>query len=31
MRWAEETAHKLPGYRPVGEWRRDIAARMGIE
>ena len=31
MRWAEETARKLPGFRPVGEWRDDVAARMGLE
>jgi len=31
MRWAEETARRLPGFRPVGEWRREIAARMDLE
>jgi len=31
MRWAEDTARKLPGFRPVGEWRREIAARMALE
>ena len=31
MRWAEETARKLPGFQPVGEWRREVAVRMGGE
>lgn len=31
MRWAEETARALPGFRPIGEWRGEVAARMGIE
>ncbi|MCG6874416.1 MAG: VOC family protein [Betaproteobacteria bacterium] len=31
MRWAEETARSLPGFRPVREWRREVAARMGLE
>jgi catechol-2,3-dioxygenase len=31
MRWAEETARKLPGFRPVGEWQREMAGRMGLE
>jgi catechol-2,3-dioxygenase len=26
--WAESTARKLPGYRPVEEWRTEIAARL---
>ncbi len=31
MRQAEETVRKLPGFRPVGEWRREMAVRMGLE
>lgn len=31
MRWTEETARALPGFRPVGDWRREMAARMGLE
>jgi len=31
MRWAEETAHELPGFQPVGEWRHEVGARMGLE
>jgi catechol-2,3-dioxygenase len=31
MRWAEATVRKLPGFRPVGEWRREMNARMGLE
>ncbi len=30
MRWAEETARTLPGFRPVAEWERDMAKRMGM-
>jgi catechol-2,3-dioxygenase len=30
MRWTEETARKLPGFRPVAQWEREIAKRMGI-
>jgi catechol-2,3-dioxygenase len=30
MRWAEETARKLPGFRPVAEWEREMAKRMGV-
>ncbi len=30
MRWAEETARTLPGFRPVAEWEREMARRMGI-
>jgi catechol 2,3-dioxygenase-like lactoylglutathione lyase family enzyme len=26
--WAEATARKLPGYKPVEQWRTDIAARL---
>ena len=26
--WAEATARKLPGYRPVEEWRTELAARL---
>ena len=29
MRWAEETARKLPGFRPMGEWQGEMARRMG--
>jgi catechol 2,3-dioxygenase-like lactoylglutathione lyase family enzyme len=29
MRWAEETARKLPGFRPMGDWQGEIARRMG--
>jgi hypothetical protein len=28
-KWAEETARKLPGYKPVDEWRADLADRIG--
>lgn len=31
MRWAEETAKALPGFRPVGEWRREMEVRLGRE
>jgi catechol 2,3-dioxygenase-like lactoylglutathione lyase family enzyme len=27
--WAEREARKLPGFRPVEEWRREIKRRMG--
>ena len=27
-KWAEDTARRLPGYRPVEEWRADLAARI---
>ena len=30
MRWTEETASKLPGFRSVAEWERETAKRMGI-
>ena len=30
MRWAEETARKLPGFRPVAEWEREMAKKMGM-
>jgi catechol-2,3-dioxygenase len=26
--WAEATARELPGYRPVEEWRTELAARL---
>ncbi len=29
MRWAEDTARKLPGFCPVAEWEREIGKRMG--
>jgi catechol 2,3-dioxygenase-like lactoylglutathione lyase family enzyme len=29
-RWAEDTARGLPGFRPRGEWRREMAERMGL-
>lgn len=29
LRWAEETARKLPGFCPVGEWEHEMARRMG--
>jgi len=28
--WAEETARKLPGFRPRAAWRREMAERMGV-
>lgn len=28
-KWAEETARRLPGFKPRDEWRRDMAVRMG--
>lgn len=31
MQWAEATARKQPGFRPIGEWRREMGARMGLE
>ena len=31
MRRAEETARRLPGFRPVGEWQREMTARMGLD
>jgi catechol-2,3-dioxygenase len=31
MRWAEDTARKLPGFRPVDEWQREMAGRLGLE
>jgi catechol-2,3-dioxygenase len=27
--WAENTARELPGYRPVEEWRAEMADRIG--
>jgi catechol-2,3-dioxygenase len=30
MRWAEETARKLPGFRPVADWEREMAKKMGM-
>jgi hypothetical protein len=30
MRWAEETARKLPGFKPAAEWEREMAKRMGV-
>lgn len=27
-RWAEESARRLPGFRPAEEWRREFAARL---
>jgi catechol 2,3-dioxygenase-like lactoylglutathione lyase family enzyme len=30
MRWAEDTARKLPGFRPVAEWEREMAKKMGM-
>ncbi|HTO50794.1 MAG TPA: VOC family protein [Burkholderiales bacterium] len=29
MRWAEETARRLPGFRPMREWQDEMARRMG--
>ena len=29
MRWAEETARRLPGFRPMREWQGEMARRMG--
>ncbi|MGH8667882.1 MAG: VOC family protein [Burkholderiales bacterium] len=26
--WAEATARELPGYKPVEQWRTDLAARL---
>jgi catechol-2,3-dioxygenase len=26
--WVEKTARSLPGFRPVEEWREEVAARM---
>lgn len=28
MRWVEDTARKLPGFRPVAEWEREMAKKM---
>lgn len=30
MRWAEETARKLPGFRPAADWEREMAQRLGV-
>lgn len=30
MAWAERQARTLDGFRPRSEWRREMAARMGI-
>jgi catechol 2,3-dioxygenase-like lactoylglutathione lyase family enzyme len=30
MRWAEKTARSLPGFKPVADWQRDMARRMGL-
>ena len=30
MRWAEESARKLPGFQPVAEWEREMTTRMGL-
>lgn len=27
-KWAEDNARKLPGFRPVEEWRADLAKRL---
>ena len=27
-KWAEEHARKLPGFRPVEEWRADLEKRL---
>ena len=28
-RWAEETARRLPGYKPVEQWRTELARKLG--
>lgn len=28
--WAEAEARRLPGFRPVDEWRKEVAARMHV-
>jgi len=30
LAWAENHARSLPGFRPRSEWRREMAARMGL-
>ena len=30
MRWAEDSARRLPGFRPVAEWEREMAKKMGM-
>jgi catechol 2,3-dioxygenase-like lactoylglutathione lyase family enzyme len=27
-KWAEKTARELPGYKPVDEWRKELASRL---
>jgi catechol 2,3-dioxygenase-like lactoylglutathione lyase family enzyme len=31
MRWAEQHARKLPGFKPREEWRIEMAKRMGVK
>lgn len=26
--WAEQTARGLPGFRPVGDWRKDLSGKL---
>ena len=28
-RWAEETARRLPGYKPVEQWQTELARKLG--
>ena len=28
-RWAEETARRLPGYKPVEQWRTELSRKLG--
>jgi catechol-2,3-dioxygenase len=28
-RWAEDTARRLPGYKPVEQWRTELARKLG--
>lgn len=30
MAWSQAHASKLPGFRPRAEWRREMAAKMGV-
>ncbi len=31
MAWAEDHARTLPGFRPRGEWRKEMVRRMGLK
>jgi len=29
--WAEREASKMPGFKPVEEWRSEVSRRMGLK